>query len=57
MHMKTVRELAAPRHLAGSERMYRFLDSGSTTIAARILENCWSLRRFAEICFPGELRS
>ena len=48
-------ELTVPDHVGGTERMYRFLNAGDLQIAERMLENCWTLPRFDEICFPGEV--
>ena len=34
--------------------MYDFLDEGNLTIAERMLENCWILPRYEEVCFDGD---
>ena len=50
----TISELARFDHHKGTEVMYDFLDEGNLSIAERMLENCWILPRYEEVCFEGK---
>ncbi len=52
--MLTISELAEPAHREGLEHMYGFLRVGDVKIAEAMLENCWTLPRFDEICISGQ---
>ena len=54
LEFMTISELARPPHQKGTEIMYDFLDEGNLSIAERMLENCWILPRFDEVCFEGD---
>ena len=51
---KTLSEISQPDHPQGLENMYDFLNRGSIEIANKMLDNCWTLPRFDEVCFEGE---
>ena len=52
--LMTISELAQPGHKEGVEHMYQFLRHGSIETANSMLDNCWNLPRFDEICFVGD---
>ncbi len=54
MRFGTVSELARPAHQEGLEQMYAFIGQGEIEIANRMLENCWTLPRFDEVCLEGD---
>jgi peptidoglycan/xylan/chitin deacetylase (PgdA/CDA1 family) len=51
--LMTISELAQPGQKEGVEHMYQFLRHGSIETANSMLDNCWNLPRFDEICFVG----
>ena len=55
MRLATLSDLASPYHAEGMENMYSFMRTGNISIANRMLENCWILPRFDEVCFEGEV--
>jgi len=55
MKLATISELASPPHTEGMENMYTYMRTGNISIANRMLENCWTLPRFDEVCFEGDL--
>ncbi len=54
---KTISEISHPDHPQGLENMYDFLNRGSIEIADRMLDNCWTLPRFDEVCFEEDYPS
>ena len=54
MTMMTISELSTPANSEGTASMYRSVRVSNLTIADRMLENCWNLPRFQEVCFDGD---
>ena len=54
MKLATISDLTTPPHQEGLEDMYSYLRGGDIEIANRMLENCWTLPRFEEVCFEGD---
>ncbi|MDP6334348.1 MAG: DUF2334 domain-containing protein, partial [Candidatus Poseidoniaceae archaeon] len=50
MQFGTISDLARPAHKNGLENMYQYMRNGDLQIANRMLENCWTLPRFDEVC-------
>jgi peptidoglycan/xylan/chitin deacetylase (PgdA/CDA1 family) len=57
MRFGTISDLARPAHKNGLENMYQYMRNGDLQIANRMLENCWTLPRFDEVCLDGEYPS
>jgi hypothetical protein len=55
MPLLTISDLSTPANKEGTASVYRSVRVSNLTIGERILENCWNLPRFEEVCFDGEL--